>query len=406
MDKEQSITYVFLSHPITGIGGAQVYVRDKSSFLKKLGYRVLVFSGCNEGEFIIKEFLPYKDFVIPQLLNKPFIYSRKQREKVVSKMIEILGNSENVLLESSDINSGEWGELLASRVKARHIIFCLSEQFSIITKSEESFLLFKHKRKELFGINESTLPLLFHRDMPKEDCFFWKAVSDNSPIDVYNKEIENIKKRDFNIGSIGRYDKPFFPTMIKDLSDFVKTHPNNSINIVLCIGSHMQTDEAGLLSYFEGLNNVDIHIFGPLNPLPVSLFKLCDVFISTAGCAGISLRMNVPTITLDAFDFKPIGVLGFTTHNTTYRCGEEKKDLNELLEDVLIKQLYRGLTPQKPSRDIELHYNNQLKDVLIERPDDYFDFERFKPSLRMRIMKFFMLFGDAFYDKLRRIVLR
>lgn len=405
MNKDQK-TYVFLSHPITGIGGAQLYALGKTKFLQRKGFRVLIISGSQDDNFVIPEFVKYRNNCFPQLRYKPCIFSKRKREKYLLKMIKIIGDESKVFIESSDINSGEWGELLASRIGAKHVIFCLAEQFPQLTKWEYSFLSFKHERKELFGIIKNTLPLLFGRDLPDEEKRVWLAVSDNTPMDVPNDYLDTVKRKDINIGSIGRYDKPYVQTMLADLEKFFIKHKNIFANLVLCIGQHSSEDEKHIHERFASCDNVDIHIMGPLCPLPTSLFRICDVFISTAGCARISLNMGVPTITLDVFDSKPIGVLGYTTMNTVYRENEEKHELDELLEDILIRKKYEGVPPKKIIHNNDEQYEKQLQDILCQNEIKHYTFEKVRLTPKLVIMKIMMLLGEGAYEKIRKIALK
>lgn len=406
MTKNLQKTYVFLSHPISNIGGAQLYVRDKSKYLARNGFNVIVISGYTGDNIVIPEFLPFKENVFPQLKYKPFIYSKRLRKKILFSITKIIENTSDVIIETSDLNSGEWGELIAANINAKHVVFCLSEEFPPLSRWEFSFAKFKHERKELFGISRNSLPLLFGCSIADDENYFWRAVSDNMPMDVPNERIASIQKKEFNIGSIGRYDKPYVQTMLIDLSHFVKTHPNYSINLVLCIGQHKVEDEQRIFEHFMNLKNVEIHILGPLNPLPTSLFKLCDVFISTAGCAAISLNMGVPTITLDVFDSKPIGILGYTTMNAVYRENEEKHELDELLEDILIRKKYEGVPPKKIIHNNDEQYEKQLQDILCQNEIKHYTFEKVRLTPKLVIMKIMMLLGEGAYEKIRKIALK
>lgn len=405
MEPLSSNIYVFLSHPAFGIGGAQLYVRDKSLYLRKRGYKVILFSSNNGENLIIKEFASLEMHTFPQLVNKPIIYSKRKRERIVNSLVQIIGMQNNVVIESCDVNSGAWGELLAQKLNARNVIFCLAETFPVFSNSEYDFLHFKHNRKELFGIHKSTLSSLFKEEIEEKKQYSWRAICDNRPVDVSNVVLDRMEKCDYNIGSIGRIDKPYLPKMLEGIASFAKNHPTNSINVILCVGEHTMEQEVGIRGYFESVANISLYIFGPLIPLPASLFKICDVFVSSAGCAGISLGMDIPTITLDVRDYDPIGVLGFTTQNTLYRTDEEKRDLEFWLEDILVNRCCKDVILQKNKPDIDNVYCNQLSDIIESNQSlSYYNVNAMHLSSRNMMRKIIMMFGEKTYKKCKSIL--
>lgn len=398
MESFSNNIYVFLSHPTFGIGGAQLYVRDKSIYLRKQGYKVIIISGNRNGELVISEFSDFETHLIPQLTNKPIIYSNRKRKKIVNTIVKIIGSGNNIIIESSDVNSGAWGELVAHQLGARHIIFCLAETFPSFSKSEYDFLRFKLNRKELYGIHQKTLSLLFKGDIEEDKQYAWYAICDNKPLDVPNKVLDGMHKADYNIGSIGRIGKPYIPKMLEGIALFAQNHPDKSINVLLCVGNHSKEDESELEAAFRDNQNVSLFIFGPLVPLPLSLFKICDVFVSSAGCAGISLHMDIPTITFDANDLDPIGILGLSAKSTLYRTIEPKRSLESWLEDILIHRCCDGVVFKKKKIDIEQEYYNQLSDVLENNQSPmYYSINTMQLSLRNIIQKVVMMCGEKTY---------
>ena len=398
-------TYVFLSHPISGIGGAELYVRDKKSFLEREGYEVLVFSGYQADNIVIRDFQPYAEHVVPELLDKPQIFSRSKVTSVIARMAERIGKQEEVIIEASDLNSGMWGELLAKRLQGRNVVFCLSETFPKPSEGEIRFMEFKMGRRELYGINPRSISLAFGKKMDNSAECHWNAVCDNSPIDVPNAVLDNIHKKEFNLGSIGRYNKPCVPQILEGFSEFAKRHPSNSINVILLLGDYPKETESEINNLFSGCENVSLYLCGPLVPIPRSLFNLCDVFVSTAGCASISRRMKVPTITLDVKDHQAIGILGLTTANTTYRDTEPQQDLVSLLDCVLVDKFCDGKEIELTSRDIDREYRKQLSACLTETDKQYFDVSAIELTPKLLVQKVIRLFGQKFYNRCRQLIL-
>lgn len=79
-----NIEYIIFTRSIAGIGGAEIYTRNKLLYLEKFSNKVHILSsrkGCSK----IDELKKYKDNIIPECINDPFLYSKKQREIILNK---------------------------------------------------------------------------------------------------------------------------------------------------------------------------------------------------------------------------------------------------------------------------------------------------------------------------------
>ena len=70
-------------------------------------------------------------------------------------------------------------------------------------------------------------------------------------------------------------------------------------------------------------------------------FGFSNVFVSSSGSCYVSNSLGIPTIPIDSNDHKPIGVLDRTTKNVIYRDYEPQVELKKLLDDILIKRIYK-----------------------------------------------------------------
>ena len=78
-------TYVFLTFSIIGVGGSQIYTRNKALFLKEHGWNVVIVSAL-EGVILIEDLKLYESCIIPELRFRPHIYSKNVTETILKKI--------------------------------------------------------------------------------------------------------------------------------------------------------------------------------------------------------------------------------------------------------------------------------------------------------------------------------
>lgn len=73
--------YIFFTDSIVNIGGGQLYVKAKMEYLHREGWTVYIYSHIN-GEILIREFIPFTQYIYTELNVYPFYLSRYRREKI------------------------------------------------------------------------------------------------------------------------------------------------------------------------------------------------------------------------------------------------------------------------------------------------------------------------------------
>ena len=151
-------TFVFITKKITEIGGAEQYIYNKSNYLKKQEWRVLVISG-RHGKILVDDFKQYEELIYPQLQYPPVCYSRREVLDVVKKITNrIIGDndSDEYIIESESVGRAMWAELIASNIGCKHFALPLQEEF-FATDELKTFLRFKYDRHELAGITQNSV---------------------------------------------------------------------------------------------------------------------------------------------------------------------------------------------------------------------------------------------------------
>ncbi len=346
--------YIFISLSIFGMGGGQVYLFRKKNWLENHGYKVFIFSALQarnvEKELFVKNLKDMLPFVCKELNEYPSCLRERDRKNCLEKIISIVefGN-QNVeyFIESDNIATAQWGELVAERIGAKHFSYFLQENIEeTFCKDSLDFLMFKNSRKELAGITRTSFEKLFAKYAVKNTTpvHLLAYGCDDCLIDCdYSWLKSQMEENTYRIASIGRINKLYVKPMTEQLVLFVKQHQEMNFEIIYIGGGEVseldRNDEVRYIrNCFSEVKNVHLIITGSIFPIPEKFILDCNLFIGSAAGAGIPYRKNVQTIALDGHDGKPIGVLGYTVFapDFLYRPkGIEIIELNDLLEKVI-----------------------------------------------------------------------
>lgn len=398
--------YIILTDTIYGLGGSIIYVRNKINYVRTLGYKPFVFYCIKQEKIHVEELLDFQDNIINDLLLPIDIYSLRERKRISEKIFNKLGQiDKDSIIESHTIRSACWGEYFASVFSIKNLVFLLHEKFNISNKGEIDFFKFKYDRKELVGIVDKSLPILFSDFYGNIESRYLPAYCNNVVEDICCPQKYCVKEENvFCIGSIGRIDKAFvFPTMER-IVKFTQRYSDHKF-VILCIGgSNVDSNkEQLLLKLFEPYDNVRCLITGLIYPIPYSMIIQMDLFISTAGAAHVSNKYGVPTITIDTLNFEAIGILGYTTSSTLYKEDQNAKALEEYIEDVFVGKYKKNIIEYE-----DFNYDFSLHRKFIEessKEKDYFSFDVQKKSIlsiRKKDFKLYLLkkIGFDTYNKM------
>lgn len=304
--------YVFITMNIGGINGAEQYIYNKMNFLKDQGYQVLIFSGRPE-KILIEGFYPYKDLIHPGLRFYPYCLKKKETETVLSWMLSAINiqPGDDCIVESSNVISALWGELLCSRLGCKHLAIIMQEKNNY-QADMRAFLQFKYDRHELSGImDHSVSNMLGDLNLPlrpdaRVRAFCTNVVQDCA--DPYSPFFD--PHADITFGSIGRLEKDYVLPLINSLVGFFRDHADTRYNLVLiggCADKHrLQTIKDTLAT----CNNVHLVLTGNLYPIPRTLVEKVDIFVSAAGSASATYYQQRPTVKVNHLTAEPLGIMG------------------------------------------------------------------------------------------------
>lgn len=317
--------YIFFTADIYSVGGMQSYVAGKAKYLKENGFKVFVFYCSNSKDDIsfpaLREYeggnLKWLAVFPNQLLDTTVKLS-------LTKMEKIVGNDEDdqIFIESHYDKAAIWGELLASKMKAKHVCLNCNEVFRGRYKhyvDYMGFFWFKYNRNELAGISAKSMKLLFEGfyDVNESEELVFSAKPDDPVQDVYNEKVNNVCKDEENICYIGRIEKECFEFITQGVFAYAKKYPQTKIQYII-VGQSSSYKMNQIIDMFINLKNVKITFLGNLVPIPRSLFDKVDVVAAAAGCATLSAKEGVFTIVADANTGESNGVLGYDTNDVWF----------------------------------------------------------------------------------------
>lgn len=350
--------FVMLENNLTGMGGGQMYTRNKTVYMRQHCFDTFVFSGM-VGSVIIKELGQYKRFIFPELASSPLVYSAKMVHHTVEKISLILEGYDRLIIESGSGHMALWGEILAKRLSCKHMVHLLEERNDLVVPEEYlDFYRFKLSRKELSGITQESLKMLFRysSEINEVNSYALSSVCQNVVSDTVHFDQSKLKKNAITLCTIGRLEKKYVQVAAEAFCKVAKSHTNDAFNVIFVGGTEEKHVVTMLKRFFRGCNNVSLFFTGYIYPIPINLFDCVDVFVSSAGSAGVSYRQNRPTISVDGNDSKAIGVLGYTTQRGLYRDTEAKQDVTELIEKILYSDYLKEFkfipTQNFPSLDV------------------------------------------------------
>lgn len=384
-------TYILFTFAIYGIGGTQIYARNKLLYMQKHGWKTCMVTTEPGTDIFVKELNPYINGVFPELMRNPYLYSSRQRHDIINNVVNYIymfaSPDNEIVIESNFMAITPWAELIAEKLKAKNFIFLIQEDYNIKAKKYLDFFYFKYLRGELAANTPQALNILFkgYKNIEENPQNYLSAFCSNVIEDCDSVLKDKIKDADFNIGSIGRINKPFVLPMIKKVVQYVKHYPQYSFNLVLFGGSPDNEDISAILSETSDISNLNTVITGALFPIPLCDIKAMDVCISSAGAARTSTDAGILTISMDAMDFEPIGIVNCTTNDTIHRGNSPVIPLSELLDCVLFEKKYDGVLNENRI-DYTSNFDRDVPIVIRKSPSiNYYDVRRMAPNILNRI---------------------
>lgn len=365
-----------------GMGGGQLYTRNKVDYLKKSGWKVDVYTG-RTGELLIPDMSEYVHNYYSELDCNPFYTSKKRRNEIIQIVVGEEQYDE-VIIESSKAPYAMWGELMARRNVAKHVIFNLDEEFPVYSKWYYQFINFKFNRKELVGIKETSLPDMFktNKTFEQNEKYYLTFCCQNSFTNEINSDMEKINRSDINLACISRLDKGYILPMMKEVRNFACKHIEQTISFVLIGDATDQHILQDINTLFNNVNNFSLHIMGFLSPIPRKVLDLTDCFIGTAGSAVMTASAQKITIYVDTSTGVPRGITeGYYEKHICTEAIQGCHTLCEYFEYIFFQTDIEELQEEVSKKnhlvnDYMIEFDNHMNFILQGSAEkEYYDFD-------------------------------
>ena len=377
------------------ISGAPIYHRNKALYMRQQGWNVYYISCCS-GEIYVKGLEQFVIGVYSFLCMDAYLFPRKRQDKLIDVIIKQIPDlGKDIVIETGTYYTAYWGELLAKRLNAKHVIVYLDEHNDGITRNEADFFHFKFIRNELACISKKAMIEIFSP--------FWNVNEANAvelpcycsnSLDDYKNDIESlICRKDYNVGYIGRLEKPALKAVISALKDFVRLIGDKRVALI-CLGGAEECVVNEINEMISNIPNVSLFISGYIYPIPLNAIKKCDIVFSSAGSAKVSVKAEIPTVKMNVYSNKPEGFLVKIFPESLIKYSDEY-DVIDYLKIFFIDNVRPAMSHYSLDKEKQQGYKMlRLHDAFLDNAmnsKDYYDISSIHLTLMQRIVNMFIL---------------
>ncbi len=333
-------TYVIICGFADVVAGGPIYYANKIKYMEHLGWKVIVIPTHKGEKVYIQNMKRFWGTYVPFILDTPNEYNKRQREKLTDFLVHFIPqNSYYTIIETGTDYTNFWGEVLAKRINARHIVIFLDEDTPRINHKNIDFYKFKYSRHEMACISQSMMQKFFqgYLNLDINDCYGLPCCCSNSIDDYDNPLIKKLPHGDYNIGYIGRLEKNIVNTIVQGFIEFANAYQKKTIAITFFGGAFESKTIEQLSCLFSSIPNIKIYITGYLYPLPYNMLKTMDLFVSGAGSATTAFKAGVVSIKVSCINNSVLGIVTNCADKQFIKCpfGNSVKDY---LEWILVKR--------------------------------------------------------------------
>ena len=408
-NNESRNTYVLIFGFSDVVAGGPIYHLNKIKYLKERGWDTIVISMGIAKNVHLSELKEFEGSGLEFFWLHPGEFCFRQfRRNIELLKSYIPRNHGKIIIETGTSSAAYWGEALAEELRAKHIFIFVDEHFKSVNQTTIDFYKFKFNRRELACIDKDAMYRLFKPffNIQLDDCIGLDCMCSNV-IDDIEHPLNDLKRCDFNIGTIGRLEKGFVQVIINGVLEFAKSNPNKTISFVMFGGAPSQATINNIQFQFAGYRNINLTISGYLYPIPIKALKKCDIFLSGSGSALVSSSLGVTTVRMDHVSFQPMGYVVNAETFKTQKASSGNKVIDYLNQSLIERKspamLYVPYNTKKMWETICEAFDKHMQFIEdSSQKIDYFNFSKFKLSGKQQIKKSLRcLLGLKLYGQLR-----
>lgn len=379
--------YILMTFGVNGVGGGQLYIKNKAQYIEEKGYKVFILH-YHDGDISINYLEKFKNDCFPELELNLLCLSKKRIEKSINKILKHIDyiDGDEIILESNILSISMWGEELAKRVNGKHIVFSLSEK-NPIDESIIKYTEYKYMRRELATINPKSFEKLYEKSNVVPDCGVKKLTAFlGDPVeDCKSPEIDNLELKEKNICVLGRMSKHYVLYSCAKISEYITKYPQVDFSLTV-IGMKNEEVVSKINNLFTNCANVQVEFVDSLSPIPKKVFSMFDLIIGGAGCASLPYRQGALTLCMDVNTDKVLGLMGYDIEKS-FSENHSAKSMEEYLDEALFTKDYQNreyTEPFIPTRDGCFAEHDDLIDK-SDKVKEYFDFSKCPVSKKEKI---------------------
>ena len=341
--------YLIITYDVCNMGGGQLFVLRRANHLRKIGYDVSIVVTYHTDYFPLEEqFKGYPLYLIPEMGIPSVKFSKKKICKIITDLLNKIGDSTDLLIESHTLTTIDWAELVASRCGAKHLAYPLAEPKVSEYRFNPGLKIFesKLKRGEFYGCTSTSLKEIFDRDnLPAN--YINIGYDENEMFDKCEPAIEVRKESGvYIITTVTRLDKTYVEPLIDNTALLANKYPQQKFILLIAGGSKTPGREEYLKSKYCNevlkIPNLNIVYTGYIEKLGKDIFEVSDVFVGMGTAVINAISLKCVTLNIDPRDGMQYtsGFFGIDTNNFAYsESGKVYKIVDKLEEAYLMKEV-------------------------------------------------------------------
>lgn len=382
--------YLILTFNVCNLGGGQLYVLRRAKYLKTKGYDIHIVVTFHTNYFPLEEnFKDFSLYVIPEMGRPSATVSKSKVNLLISDILNKVGVSTELLIETHTLETIEWGELIASQCGAKHLAYPLAEPKVSKYKFNPGVRIFwdKLRTNSFYGCTSTSLKQIFEENTVPAN-YVNIGYDENEMIEKCEPSINySVKNGDYVITTVTRLDKTYVEPLVESTVQLAKKYSHQKFVLLIAGGSKTKGREDYLFSNFSNekykLPNLNILYTGYIEKLGKDIFNLSNVFVGMGTASINAISQRCLTINIDPNNGMKFasGFFGEDTCNFAYsESGKiftisEKLEEAYLLSDEEIKQrkeksrkLYENeFETLSCFKKIDLLFDNILPSVINKR---------------------------------------
>lgn len=365
--------YIIFAPTISGIGGAELYVKNKVKWLLSKGWNCCIIA-ADDKKIMIPEFLKFSRLTFPEIVYPVYYYSNKSVSKVVESIVTGLEtyfvsdfysvDDVQILVESIDIPTSTWADVVAERIGTRNFLYFVGWDalFSTFPKTQRDYTQLKAERNELILASRLSPRIMFgDTELSRKVRYFNVPVVREDFFDFQAETYDAICQRedeDLIVLTVTRLEKPYLRKFLDQM--IVLDRKGYRLKILVLGGSlNAKLQRTLEREYSDKFRNSKIEFLGWAYPLPYRLFKCVDVFVGMGTSVLNAASVGTPSIVVDFRSNMSAGFFGVDTENWVYSSSGDVKDISEDLERAIKDKSILEISSKRALKLIEEEFDQE-----------------------------------------------